>query len=638
MGLDVLLAADQRSQALVSLKGAARNKKKGGGRAMRFKRILAMVALVPVLALGSVTMATAAPDIEPPTVSSLEFDKSVVDTGSSSRSVRLTMELSDPSGVNGIRLMCMQRSTNSSLVDLYVTVNQGSLRVRFGGVFEDATIVQHSSTETSASWVIDINFPFNRPSGECEWGWATSDLAGNSVSGLIDTPLRLQILQSADSEPAKVDATSVVVSNGSPSLGDTVNIRFRVTDDTAIGNVSVFVKTPEPNQTSIQGLLARKVSGSSTDAIYSIDVTFPASPFPPGTWKIELAPQDIYNKGGPRWPVYMNVEGQATPVDTEPATVDISSVVLSNQAPSLGETINIRFRVTDDTAIGNVSVFVLTPEPNQTSISGLFATKVAGSSTDAVYSVDVAFPASPYPAGTWKIDLAPQDIYNKGGPRWPVYVNVARSDLDGQTESIGASGEQDQLQVQRAGSQLVIYSENDTSGTFEVFEDAELIDTFTLGDAKTAHVIEQRVTGDIRIERADSNGSTAVKVTPTRSLLWYQNYNLGLVNPSFLNATQRAAVDGLARSYKSANGTWTPRGQSTSKFICTGIYGPGASFADKVDARKRAKVACETAQSMNPTSQVSFWFQTKETKALSYANKVLVTVKGLETFVAESLG
>ena len=333
----------------------------------------------------------------------------------------------------------------------------------------------------------------------------------------------------------------------------------------------------------------------------------------------------------------LEVRQASQPVDSEAAKIDGSSVVVSNSSPSLGDTVNIRFRVTDDTGIGTVAVFLKTPEPNQAYIGSLIARRIAGTSTDAVYSVDVTIPGSPYPTGTWTIELSANDIFNKGGPRWPVLVEVAGETEPDVADDTKAEQEAPELQVQRAGSQLVIHVDKELSGTFEVFEDGQSIATFSLGGSKSSHVVEQRVTGEIRIEKKGSSGNDEVELAPTRSLLWYQNFNLGLVKPSSLDSIQRAAVDGLARSYKRVNGSWIPRGQTTSKFICTGIYGPQASFADKVDARKRAKLACETAQSMNPGSDVSFWFQTKETKALSYVNKVLVTVKGLETFVEEGL-
>ena len=41
--------------------------------------------------------------------------------------------------------------------------------------------------------------------------------------------------------------------------------------------------------------------------------------------------------------------------------------------------------------------------------------------------------------------------------------------------------------------------------------------------------------------------------------------------------------------------------------------------------RKRAKAACEYAKELNPS--LSTWFQTKSTRATSYASRVLLTAK-----------
>jgi hypothetical protein len=73
-----------------------------------------------------------------------------------------------------------------------------------------------------------------------------------------------------------------------------------------------------------------------------------------------------------------------------------------------------------------------------------------------------------------------------------------------------------------------------------------------------------------------------------------------------------------------------------TKFICTGIYIEGATAAEKLSARKKAKLACENAKELDndPNSEVSFFFQTKPTKAASYVGKVLVTVKGIQPQVA----
>ncbi len=46
---------------------------------------------------------------------------------------------------------------------------------------------------------------------------------------------------------------------------------------------------------------------------------------------------------------------------------------------------------------------------------------------------------------------------------------------------------------------------------------------------------------------------------------------------------------------------------------------------EKIDARRNAKQACDYAKSLDPS--LSYWYQTKSTKAASYKNSVLVTMK-----------
>lgn len=61
------------------------------------------------------------------------------------------------------------------------------------------------------------------------------------------------------------------------------------------------------------------------------------------------------------------------------------------------------------------------------------------------------------------------------------------------------------------------------------------------------------------------------------------------------------------------------------KFICTGIRFESAPLTENLVVRKRAKLACDYAKSLNPN--LSTWYQNKPTKARSYAGKVLLTVK-----------
>ena len=67
------------------------------------------------------------------------------------------------------------------------------------------------------------------------------------------------------------------------------------------------------------------------------------------------------------------------------------------------------------------------------------------------------------------------------------------------------------------------------------------------------------------------------------------------------------------------------KSKGNAKFICTGIRYYQQPMSVNVMVRKRAKEACEYAKSLNP--DFSFWFQTKPTKARSYAGKVLLVSK-----------
>jgi hypothetical protein len=83
---------------------------------------------------------------------------------------------------------------------------------------------------------------------------------------------------------------------------------------------------------------------------------------------------------------------------------------------------------------------------------------------------------------------------------------------------------------------------------------------------------------------------------------------------STLNSTQKSQIKSSLNNYLEAN-----------KYICTGIWLEGATMKEKIDARRNAKQACDYAKSLDPS--LSYWYQTKSTKAASYKNSVLVTMK-----------
>lgn len=192
--------------------------------------------------------------------------------------------------------------------------------------------------------------------------------------------------------------------------------------------------------------------------------------------------------------------------------------------------------------------------------------------------------------------------------------------------------------VQRAGSQVFITSA-DLQGDFEIYEDGELIDSFTFDGVAQAYIVEQRVTGGIQIRQIINGVASLVAYDFTKTLLWFQNVNLGSFSETDLGSSARDKVSNLVNHRYSDSGNWKQRDSEVTKFICTGIYREGGSAAEKLSARKKAKLACESAKVLDndPNSQVSFFYQTKPTKAASYVGKVLVTVKGIEPFVASRI-
>lgn len=225
----------------------------------------------------------------------------------------------------------------------------------------------------------------------------------------------------------------------------------------------------------------------------------------------------------------------------------------------------------------------------------------------------------------WSTNLAPNPNASSG---------PQESDLDSGT-TLGSD-----IVVQRAGSQ-VFFTSASSQGSYEVYEDGVLIDSFEFDGITQAHIVEQRVTGGIQLRKVEQGTSNSVAYEFTKDLLWFQNVNLGSVNENSLTQSAETKITNLAsHKFNDPEQGWTTRDSEVTKFICTGIYGEGASMSEKISARKKAKLACADAENVNETlgGEISFFFQTKETKAASYVGKVLVTVKGIEPFVDARLG
>ena len=220
---------------------------------------------------------------------------------------------------------------------------------------------------------------------------------------------------------------------------------------------------------------------------------------------------------------------------------------------------------------------------------------------------------------------------------WSTSLQASPSQKASDSELSGEIVEGGML-VQRAGSQVFVTSA-DLQGSFELYEDGQLVSTFTFNGISQAHIVEQRITGVIQIRKIESGSASLVSYEMTKTLLWFQNINLGAFSATSLGTGARDKVSNLVSHKYLEDGVWMQRDSEVTKFICTGIYREGASAAEKLAARKKAKLACDTAAKLDTdaNSQVSFFYQTKPTKAASYVGKVLVTVKGIKSFVSSRI-
>jgi NH3-dependent NAD+ synthetase len=91
-------------------------------------------------------------------------------------------------------------------------------------------------------------------------------------------------------------------------------------------------------------------------------------------------------------------------------------------------------------------------------------------------------------------------------------------------------------------------------------------------------------------------------------------------------ASFTASATGLTTLQRSQVKAAVEANPNAEKFICTGIRYVSQPMSENIKVRKRAKAACDYAKQLNLS--LSFWYQTKTTKARSYNGKVMVVSKG----------
>lgn len=295
-----------------------------------------------------------------------------------------------------------------------------------------------------------------------------------------------------------------------------------------------------------------------------------------------------------------------------------------------GGFVTINFTVEDDKSLTKVQVILKNPSGG---IVNVFSRDIR-SLKNYASSYIASLPANSQ-AGAWSIDVIATDSDGLSTTQSLPTLNIAEGEDSSEEESSEGT-----VKVQRAGSQIVLLSEG-VEGEFFVFDGVELVGKVNFSQQKRSAVIEQRPKAEITLSAVGED--PLPEVQESRELLWFDNYSIGKVNTrSGLNDYQTLRLDALAAGLEPYDGPgdYTDRPEKVTKFICTGIYGPGASMTEKIEARKKAKIACEFSEKVQSSvhGPISFWFQTKETSAPSYVGKVLITVKGLANEVLFGLG
>ena len=120
----------------------------------------------------------------------------------------------------------------------------------------------------------------------------------------------------ADTQVPVAYANSAIVSPTSVAVGESITVTFRVTDDVRLVDPSAFLKSPSPNSAYLGATFGTKVSGTEKDATYKVIFRIPTG-YSAGTWEVEVAPMDSYNKSGTRVQIPFTVTGTtSTPIPT----------------------------------------------------------------------------------------------------------------------------------------------------------------------------------------------------------------------------------------------------------------------------------------------------------------------------------
>ncbi|WP_068481794.1 cell wall-binding repeat-containing protein [Pseudoclavibacter helvolus] len=227
---------------------------------------LAVVDLSPV--------ASAAPDVSPPTLHSFDFTPKTIDVSTSAASIKVTARISDPSGAEAPTITVRHDSGQSA---------------GFGRM----TLVSGNATDGSYERTVTI------PKGSAPGTWDVAlypldDLLGNAGKSFgppAGYPSKLTVtngptdvspptLHSFDFTPKTIDVSTSAAS---------IKVTARISDPSGAEAPTITVRH-DSGQSAGFGRMTL-VSGNATDGSYERTVTIPKGSAP-GTWDVALYPLD----------------------------------------------------------------------------------------------------------------------------------------------------------------------------------------------------------------------------------------------------------------------------------------------------------------------------------------------------------
>ena len=351
--------------------------KKGGLLGIRTDNMKKAIlgALAALILCAGFVPAHATPDTSAPTLDLFQLSKSSVDTGTEDRSITLTAELSDPSGIRNASFYCNE----SVWFSLFPGSSSATIYFDSIAAVRTTASVSETGSSTDIRWVVTFTVPENRPASTCNWRWSAQDLAGNRVNELSYTGQTLQVIEGT--VPPDTSAPTLDLFQLSKSSVDTgtedrsITLTAELSDPSGIRNASFYCNESVwfslfPGSSSatiyfdsiaaVRTTASVSETGSSTDIRWVVTFTVPENR-PASTCNWRWSAQDLAGNrvnelsytGQTLQIIEGTVQDQLVPV--EPA-IDLSLSPWGSQVGSDSQAATISGSIT---SIGEVKLFLL---------------------------------------------------------------------------------------------------------------------------------------------------------------------------------------------------------------------------------------------------------------------------------------